>query len=523
MIIAIPDEMRVAAVHHNGDRLEETGGEFVLPRFVGKVTVTGEDGIHHDLRLDPPLLFKLPQDWKGVGRKVRGMTKGHYIVMVPREQDWRTDDAPVEPAPCQDDNFIARFVYHEDETDPAPRGLDPDVSGLLVHSFTLEGVSVHDDSDQGVLYVGDPPELECDNGIVWALIGEEGRKGWTEPFQPDAQPLGEVLGGRQGRLFLRVYDKNRHLQDSAEFRYHRSLREIRVNGDPYTDATVIAPSATGHRMATIEFVTTDDRLLRPRVDSEEGEFSIVGNKVVVPPVPDPDRFSFTLASDGGETPCVIVLPRIWWRLEAGGQDPADWSDRPLRMTRDEFGDHADAEAVLLLRLPRPVTSLRVRFDDGHRNVYQGHGSNKRTEVPLAEFAEYTQIEERLEQDALLTAQWEDRLLTLIRIAADSEPPDVRRYELMTIHRPELTAGQYRGKVSELTAFLAGLGATDQETDCWGKRRLAYEIDHVREGYYTVIEFTAMPDIVDSLRQYLSLIEEVMRYKIIRREDISRGG
>lgn len=554
-IIAIPDEISVAAVHHDGDRLEETGGEFVLPRFVGKVTVTGEDGIHHDLHLEPPLIFKFPQDWRGDGRKVRGITKGHYIVMIPRDQGWRASDASVEPAPCHDDKFMAHFVYHEGDTESVPRGLDPDVSGLLAHSFTLEGASVHDDSDQGVLYVGDPPELKCDHGIVWALVGEEGRKGWIEPFQPDIQSLREVLGGRQGHMFIRVYDENTDLQDSAEFRYHRGLREIRVNDQPYTGDTVIAPSATGHPVATIEFVTTDHGLLPPGADPENGEFSIVGNKVVVPAVPDPDRFSFTLASDGGETPCVIVLPRIWWRLQARGQDPADWSDQPLRMTRDEFRDHADAETVLLLRLPGPVTSLSVGFDEGQRIPYKGRGSSMRTEIQLSEFAEYTQIEERLEGNALLTAQWKDGDFTLIRINADPAPAirqafttkpgpatygpihcpttgqaaqaktlvvteDVTatqcRCIVMTTHRPELTEAEYRKHVLKLYRCLVLWGAIDPQPYAWGRRRPLYMIDHVpKNHYYTVYYFTAESAVVGTLQRALSLVEELAHYKLTR--------
>ena len=548
--------MSVAAVRHDGDRLEETNGEFVLPRFVGKVTVIGDDGVHHDLYLEPPLIFKLPRDWRGDGRKVRGISKGHYIVMVRREQDWRADDAPVEPAPCRDDKFMAHFVYHEGDTESAPRGLDPDVSGLLAHSFTLEGASVCDDSDQGVLYVGDPPELKCDESIVWALVGEEGREGWIEPFQPEVQSLGEVLGGQQGHMFIRVYDENTELQDSAEFRYHRSLREIRVNDQPYTGDTVIAPSATGHSEATIEFVATDGGSLRPSADPENGGFPIVDGKVVVPAVPDPDRISLRLASDGGEIPCVIVLPRIWWCLEAGGRDPDDWSDQPLRMTRDEFRDHANAETILRLALPRPVTSVSVGFDEDDRQVFRSQGANSEAEITLSGFAGYTQLENRLEEDALLTAQWEDYAFSLIRIAPDPAPvirqafstkpgagnvPYLSycttgqaekaktlvireedgtvtqcRYELMTTHRPELTEATYRQHVLRLVAYLAREGAVDPKPYCWGKRRPPHMTKPVSKGhYYTIYRFSAEPAVVDTLRRVLSLAEEVMGHNLIR--------
>ena len=52
---------------------------------------------------------------------------------------------------------------------------------------------------------------------------------------------------------------------------------------------------------------------------------------------------------------------------------------------------------------------------------------------------------------------------------------------MTIHRPEMSEAEYRDKVSELRAFMANQGASNQETDPWGKRKFAYSIDHVSEG------------------------------------------
>ena len=95
---------------------------------------------------------------------------------------------------------------------------------------------------------------------------------------------------------------------------------------------------------------------------------------------------------------------------------------------------------------------------------------------------------------------------------------MRQYELMTIHRPELSEGDYREKVSELSAFLASQGAVNQETDPWGKRRLAYKIDHVSEGYYTVNRFESEPDTVDALRRVLLLADDVLRHKVIRLEN-----
>lgn len=94
---------------------------------------------------------------------------------------------------------------------------------------------------------------------------------------------------------------------------------------------------------------------------------------------------------------------------------------------------------------------------------------------------------------------------------------MRQYELMTIHRPEMSEAQYRDKVLELKEFLTNQGAVNQTVDPWGKRRFAYKIDHVSEGYYTVNRFESEPSTVDSLRRVLSLADDVLRHKVIRPE------
>ena len=92
---------------------------------------------------------------------------------------------------------------------------------------------------------------------------------------------------------------------------------------------------------------------------------------------------------------------------------------------------------------------------------------------------------------------------------------MRTYELMTIHRPELPEADARRESQVLKRFLHEADASVIEIDFWGKRRLAYEIDKAREGYYTVITFDGEPHHVAALDRALSLSDAVMRHKIIR--------
>ncbi len=92
---------------------------------------------------------------------------------------------------------------------------------------------------------------------------------------------------------------------------------------------------------------------------------------------------------------------------------------------------------------------------------------------------------------------------------------MRSYELMTIHRPELSEEDVRSLVSGMENFLAENGATVSNTDHWGKRRFAYEINHISEGYYSVINFESEADLIAELDRMLSLADEVVRHKVFK--------
>ncbi|CAN5837676.1 30S ribosomal protein S6 [soil metagenome] len=92
---------------------------------------------------------------------------------------------------------------------------------------------------------------------------------------------------------------------------------------------------------------------------------------------------------------------------------------------------------------------------------------------------------------------------------------MRSYEVMTIHRPELAESDVQAKVKEVETFLASRGATIAATDLWGKRRFAYEINHVNEGFYSVVTFESESPAVDDLDRVLTLADDVIRHKIFR--------
>ena len=55
-------------------------------------------------------------------------------------------------------------------------------------------------------------------------------------------------------------------------------------------------------------------------------------------------------------------------------------------------------------------------------------------------------------------------------------------------------------------------------DDWGKRRLAYEIADLKEGYYYIVDFKSDPDHIKEFERRLRLSDSIIRYMVIRKED-----
>ena len=67
---------------------------------------------------------------------------------------------------------------------------------------------------------------------------------------------------------------------------------------------------------------------------------------------------------------------------------------------------------------------------------------------------------------------------------------MRRYELMLVLRPDLADDKVQGTLERAARAIAAGGGQIVKQAPWGRRRLAYPIDHHREGSYYVILFEA---------------------------------
>lgn len=94
---------------------------------------------------------------------------------------------------------------------------------------------------------------------------------------------------------------------------------------------------------------------------------------------------------------------------------------------------------------------------------------------------------------------------------------VRDYELMYIVRPDLDDEGLRTATESVGALVRGLGGEISKTSIWGRRRLAYEIDHLRDGHYVLAQVRLDGSRVTELERALAIHDTVFRHLLVRRE------
>ena len=99
---------------------------------------------------------------------------------------------------------------------------------------------------------------------------------------------------------------------------------------------------------------------------------------------------------------------------------------------------------------------------------------------------------------------------------------MRPYEVMAIFEATTEPTVIQGVIDRALDVIRNTGGNPGAIDRWGRRPFAYEVNHKREGYYVVIEFSAEPQTVADLDRMLGLADEIVRHKIVRLPETKVG-
>jgi len=95
---------------------------------------------------------------------------------------------------------------------------------------------------------------------------------------------------------------------------------------------------------------------------------------------------------------------------------------------------------------------------------------------------------------------------------------LRDYEVLYIVRADLDDDKVQDAVKRVNTLIERSGGTPDGTNLWGKRKLAYDVKHQKEGSYVLQDFHLDPDRVPELEASLKITEEVLRHLIVRKPE-----
>jgi small subunit ribosomal protein S6 len=95
---------------------------------------------------------------------------------------------------------------------------------------------------------------------------------------------------------------------------------------------------------------------------------------------------------------------------------------------------------------------------------------------------------------------------------------LRDYEVLYIVRADLDDDKVQDAVKRVNTLIQRSGGQAEKTNVWGKRKLAYEVKHQKEGAYVLQDFQLDPDRVPELEASLKITEEVLRHLIVRKAE-----
>jgi small subunit ribosomal protein S6 len=90
---------------------------------------------------------------------------------------------------------------------------------------------------------------------------------------------------------------------------------------------------------------------------------------------------------------------------------------------------------------------------------------------------------------------------------------VRDYELMYIVRPDVDDDQLQQANAGVQRIVEAQGGEVVSTTSWGKRRLAYEIERLRDGHYVILHLRLDPNAVAGVERQLHISDTVLRHMV----------
>ncbi|MGI6017661.1 MAG: 30S ribosomal protein S6 [Marvinbryantia sp.] len=94
---------------------------------------------------------------------------------------------------------------------------------------------------------------------------------------------------------------------------------------------------------------------------------------------------------------------------------------------------------------------------------------------------------------------------------------MNKYELAVVVNAKIEDDERTATIEKVKEYITRYNGTITNVDEWGKKKLAYEIQKMSEGYYYFIQFDADADCPAELERHVRIMENVLRYLCVRQD------
>lgn len=95
---------------------------------------------------------------------------------------------------------------------------------------------------------------------------------------------------------------------------------------------------------------------------------------------------------------------------------------------------------------------------------------------------------------------------------------MRNYEIMYVVRPNIEEDAKKALIERFEEILTSNGAEIIESKDWGKRRLAYEINDFKEGFYQIVRVKSTDEATNEFDRLAKINDDIIRHIVIREEE-----
>ena len=95
---------------------------------------------------------------------------------------------------------------------------------------------------------------------------------------------------------------------------------------------------------------------------------------------------------------------------------------------------------------------------------------------------------------------------------------MNKYELALVVNAKIEDDARTATVEKAKEYITRFGGTVTEVEDWGKKRLAYEVQKMREGFYYFIQFDAAADVPAQVEQHVRIMDNVLRFLCVRKDE-----